>query len=605
MTDSLVKKHFRCPPLATGSLSGVRLSKMLPITLIASASAWGFAFARPIPAAERVTLSYGFVDATVSVKALRDYAERGEVDEDLAPYLKFLSEDERSQLRTTLQTRENIDPVEVSQFLYSSIGYNILRSLGDIVRTPSRLNGAKGLRGALVLAAAEPQGLSVLGVLEKFPTDTVRINSKRAFQAVNEFNDLFTSTRTALAAIKQQAASDNTSKTGEPLPELAQSGPYGVAKQSLTVIDSARGRTLPVDLYLPQPGSGAASQSATLPPAPLVVASPGLAGDRKGFAVIANHLASHGFAVAALDHPGSDSANFEALLAGRTNEIADPRGFAERPRDISYLLDELTRLNAPNGPLANRLDMKKIGVIGHSYGGTTALSVAGAQLNLDALKASCASSQLILNAADPSLLLQCTALEAPEQFSENLRDERIQSVMAMNPLTSGVFGQAGFSKLAVPSLIVSGSADPIAPALLEQIRPFIGLSEAQPATGKVDGSKHYLALIQGGSHLYEKPELNNADVSFADSLVSPDVDLTNSYLKALSLGFMLSTIGGNSNYREAFTSSDIVQLGRQPLPLYVISALTEKMLMPAGEATPPSEPPADSPTDLLPAESSP
>ncbi len=572
------KAYSRRLPRAVGFLSGLCLAGLVPL---ASASA-----------AERVTLTYGFAEISTSVESLRDYAESGKVNDDLAPYLRFLSAEQRSQFRTGLQVQQNISPVEVSQFLYSSIGDNILRSLGSIVRTQSRRNGAKGLRGALVLAAAEPGGLSALGVLEKFPTNTVRIDSQQVFQALGGFTGLIESTRTALAAIAQQAQPVGSIASAPPLPDLAQAGPYGVEMQPLTVVDSGRNRTLPVDLYLPVTASGSGS---LVGQAPLVIASHGLAGDRKGFAVIAQHLASHGFAVAALDHPGSDRAQLEALLSGSGREIADPTEFSERPRDVSYLLDELTRLNAANGPLSNRLDMEKIGIIGHSFGGYTALALAGAKLNFDTLQANCNSPELIFNAADPSMLLQCTALRAPEQFSENLRDERIQSVVAMNPVTSSVFGQEGFSQIAIPSLLIAGSADPVAPALLEQIRPFIWLSEAKPTTGEADGSEHYLALIQGGSHLYEAPELENADVSFANSLASPDISLTDRYLKALSLGFMQMTIANNADYQDAFTNSSIVKLGQPPLPLYVINSLTEEMLMPDPEmtSTPLSEMPPD------------
>ena len=577
MTYRPSKAYSRWLPRAVGFLSGLCLAGLVPL---ASASA-----------AERVTLTYGFAEISTSVASLRDYAETGKVNDDLAPYLRFLSAERRSQFRTVLQVRQDISPVEVSQFLYSSIGDNILRSLGSIVRTQSRRNGAKGLRGALVLAAAEPGGLSALGVLEKFPTHTVRIDSQQVFQALGGFTGLIGSTRTALAAIEQQALPVSSIASVSPLPDLAQAGPYGVAVRELTVVDSRRNRTLPVDLYLPVNASGASPVG----PAPLVIASHGLAGDRKGFAIIGQHLASHGFAVAALDHPGSDRAQFEALLSGSGKEIADPTEFSERPRDVSYLLDELTRLNATNGPLFNRLNMKEIGIIGHSFGGYTALALAGAKLDFATLQADCNSPELIFNAANPSMLLQCTALKAPKQFSENLRDERIKSVMAMNPVASSVFGQKGFSQIAIPSLLVAGSADPIAPALLEQIRPFIWLSEAKPITGNADNSEHYLALIEGGSHLYEAPELENADVSLASSLVSPDISLSDRYLKALSLGFMQMTIANNANYQNAFTSGSIVKLGQPPLPLYVINSLTEKMLRPDPEMTltPSSEMPPD------------
>ena len=566
--------RFRLFGSLFGSVCGsVCLAGVLPL-----------AFAAPAPAAERVTLTYGLAEISTSVAALKDYAESGEVNEELAPYLRFLNEAQRSQFRAALQVRQDVSPVEISQFLYSSIGDNILRSLGDIVRTQSRRNGAKGLRGALVLAAAEPGGLSIIGVLEQFPTDNVRIDSQRVFQAINGFSGLIGETRQAIAAIEQQASTIELGETSANLPDLAAAGPYPTNVQTFTVVDELRNRTLELDLYLPQSSPQSSPEAPALSPAPLVIASHGLAGDREGFDVIGEHLASHGFAVAALDHPESDRAQFTALLAGRANEIAEPTEFTERPRDISYLIDELTRLNMPGQPFANRLDTDRIGVIGHSFGGYTALAVAGAQLNFDTLAANCDSTAFIFNAANTSMLLQCTALAAPEQFSADLRDERVQAVMAMNPIASSLFGPEGFAQIEVPSLSVAGSADPIAPALLEQIRPFVWLNEAKPTASDLAGSEHYLALIEGGSHLYELPELENADISFANSFASPDIPLTNSYLRALSLGFMQTTIAQNDAYRDALTGSSIVRVGQQALPLYVINTLTEAMLQPLPEA---------------------
>ncbi len=546
-------------------LGGLCVTALIPVVLIS-----------PAAAAERVTLTYGFAEISTSVESLRNYAESGEIDEALAPYLDFLNDAQRSQFRSTLQAKPDIGPVSSSQLLYSAIGNNILIALGDIVRTPSRRNGAQGLRSAIVLAAAEPGGLSLLSVLEKFPSNTVRIDTPRLFQAINGFTRLNNDTGLALAAIEQQAIPVDFSQP--PVQNLIESGPYGVTLDSLTMVDEGRagatfpdqGRTLTVDLYLPE---SAASQ--VLAPVPLVVISHGLTDTRKSFVFMAEHLASHGFAVAALDHPGSDFVHFEDLLKGFVDEIASPTEFSDRPRDISFLLDEFTRLNADsNHPFFNRLDLEKIGIIGHSFGGYTALALAGAQLDWDTLTANCDSTELTLNAANTSMLLQCTALGDSEQFSANLQDERIQSVMAMNPVTSSLFGPTGFSHIAIPSLLVAGSADPLAPALLEQIRPFTWLN----------GPQHYLAVIQGGSHLYAIPGLasGNAsgDSSFIKRLVSPDTTLTDDYLKALSLGFMQTTMGENGDYQQIFPERAIVRLGQNALPLYVINTLTEEMLMP-------------------------
>ncbi|EDX83902.1 conserved hypothetical protein [Synechococcus sp. PCC 7335] len=532
-------------------------------------------------AAEEVILNYGFIEISTSVEALRLYAQTGQANEELSPYINFLSEDQRSQFRQALQARRDISPVNIAQFLNSGIGENILRSVGNIIQTKRRLNGAKGLRGALVLAAAEPEGLSVLSVLDYFPTRAVRIDSGQAFRGLGSFTGLIQDTQNAISAIASRSVPPSAiSAPVPPLEVLSTPGPYQVTQQVLTFVDQTRERTIPTDLYLP----------VDAPPAPVIIFSHGLAGDRKGFLNVSRHLASHGYAVAALDHPGSNRAQLDAVLSGNEREIATPGEFRDRPLDVSFLLDELTQLNSGDRGFVGQLNLDQIGIVGHSFGGYTALALAGARLNHDTLAANCASDDFIFNAANPSMLLQCTALLDPAQFSAELKDGRIKAVIALNPVTSSLFGRSGFAQIDIPSLIVSGSNDPVAPALLEQIRPFTWLSQSP------DAPAHFLALIRGGSHLYELPEVEGADPTLTSGLLNSDLPLVDSYLEALALSFFQAELKQDPTYRAALDDATVVQIGRQPIPLYLVSNLRANQLRPAPEA-----PPAESvPTSVLP-----
>jgi predicted dienelactone hydrolase len=73
-----------------------------------------------------------------------------------------------------------------------------------------------------------------------------------------------------------------------------------------------------------------------------------LGSNRKTFEYLAQQLASYGFAVAVPEHPGSNSEQLRSLLAGRSDEVTQPREFIDRPLDVKYLLDELERLDAAN-----------------------------------------------------------------------------------------------------------------------------------------------------------------------------------------------------------------------------------------------------------------
>ena len=140
----------------------------------------------------------------------------------------------------------------------------------------------------------------------------------------------------------------------------------------LTVHNATRNRDIPIRAYLP----------AITNAAPVVLFSPGLGGSRVGSAFLGEHWAERGYVAICLQHPGSDDALWkgkpmrERMEAMR--QAATPDNFLLRVQDVPAVLDQLERWNAdkPN-PLAGRLDLKHIGMSGHSFGAVTTQAVAG------------------------------------------------------------------------------------------------------------------------------------------------------------------------------------------------------------------------------------
>ncbi|NJL10159.1 MAG: alpha/beta hydrolase [Calothrix sp. SM1_7_51] len=96
-----------------------------------------------IPAfgAERISVSSPLGEFTVSVSSLEEYAKTGKIDEELGFYAQFVKPEEMGKFREALQSRIDLTPVMISQFLYSSIGATSLQFFGDLIQTESRLNG--------------------------------------------------------------------------------------------------------------------------------------------------------------------------------------------------------------------------------------------------------------------------------------------------------------------------------------------------------------------------------------------------------------------------------------------------------------------------------
>ena len=172
-------------------------------------------------------------------------------------------------------------------------------------------------------------------------------------------------------------------------------GPYGVGLTTFTAADPARpGRALTMDVWYPSdagtssgspasldllvadialPGVRRDADVATGERFPLVVFSHGSGGVRFQSWFFLRALASHGYIVVAPDHAGNTSLD---LLTGTTDPF--PVVASNRPRDVSFAIDQmLVRSNDPTDLLAGAVDGSRIAVAGHSFGGFTALAVAG------------------------------------------------------------------------------------------------------------------------------------------------------------------------------------------------------------------------------------
>ncbi len=121
-------------------------------------------------------------------------------------------------------------------------------------------------------------------------------------------------------------------------------------------------------------------------PFPLVLLSHGFAGVRFQDMTLCEYLASHGYIVVAPDH--TKNAFVSAFPEGPVifNPLATPWSYAHRMKDISFLIDVFTDLNAadPEGFWTGRVDLTRVGAIGHSFGGTTVLQDAKRDMRIGA-----------------------------------------------------------------------------------------------------------------------------------------------------------------------------------------------------------------------------
>ncbi len=489
------------------ALQGIKLNP-----LAASAIALGITLAL-VPnanAAEKLTLKFGPFQQTVSVKDLDRYAQTGKLSSDLQPFKPFLNDN----IRQSLTARINLEPAVAQKFaadmLQSPSGKKLLETIQPALPglTPDLIQAGVGL------AIQQFKGLDAIGVLKAIPQDTITVDVSQAIGIAAKVNWSYWRTQ-AMSTVLQDSlkvASPDINLDFDP----SQPGKFPVQVTEMTRHDPKRQRDIRFDIY---------HSSADVTDTPLVMLAPGYEADRKFLAYIGQHLASHGFTVVALQHPSAATTQGKITI----DKLIPATEFIDRPKDISFLLNELAQLN-PDPTWNNRFNTNRVSLIGHSLGGYTALALAGGELHLNELRKFCDSGNLLERV--PADWLQCNATRLPNQRTVRLRDDRIIQVMALNPAIGQIFGRQGLSQVKTPSLIFSSSEDALAPALSQQFQPFTQLPN----------NPKYLFTAIGPTHLSVSDPQNFTGAIAATTLVpekrGPEMEPLRNTLRSITLAYV-------------------------------------------------------------------
>jgi dienelactone hydrolase len=265
--------------------------------------------------------------------------------------------------------------------------------------------------------------------------------------------------------------------------------------QEFDWLDSARGRLVPVRLYLPHDGPAAQ-------PHALVVFSHGIGGSRRGYSYLGRHWAAQGYASLHLQHVGSDRALWLGNplgLPGRLQAAAQDGEATARVRDLSFALDQLL-----SGPLAGRIDPGRIVAAGHSYGANTTLLAAGALVERD--------GRLL-----------------------SLREPRIRAAIVIS--APPFYGEASPEKvlggIGVPSLHITATEDVIrVPGYYSPAADRVAVFNATGGPAKA------LAVFEGGSH-----SIFTDRAGTGGALLNPQVKAAT---QALSTAFLAAVFSGDS-----------------------------------------------------------
>lgn len=282
------------------------------------------------------------------------------------------------------------------------------------------------------------------------------------------------------------------------------------------------GRTLDIAVWYPSHGDAASSlvgdskvfvgQSVQpdAPPAPgrhrLVVLSHGFGGNLLNQAWLAADLARRGYVVAAVNHPGTTSRNMDKTVGAK---------LWERPRDITHVIDLLTRDPAWSGAVSN----DGVAVIGHSLGGWTVMEVAGGRFDANRFEADCRENRKLAACEVYRQIGAGADAQAKAALGQDLSDPRIKAVVSLDLGLARGFDPESLSRVSVPVLVIAADGgDARIPAELESRHLADLLPPATTAYAEIPGAAHFsfLSLCKPGA-----VEVLEADVP-GDGIVCRD-----------------------------------------------------------------------------------
>lgn len=237
--------------------------------------------------------------------------------------------------------------------------------------------------------------------------------------------------------------------------------------------DAKRNREVPVRIYLPQ-GSGKC---------PVIIFSHGLWGSNQHYEYLGRQWASHGYIAVHVQHHGSDTDALKERMgkqdAGETNDGQRRRlgerlrekmqptnnpdvikaGMSDRPADITFAIDQVLQLDKTAGSkLSGRVDADKIAVAGHSFGGYTAMAIAG-----------------------------------ESGGGKSFADPRVKAIIAMSPPANNV-KMANTDNIRIPVMIMTGTLDN---------SPMLGGTPEKRTElfNDITHAERYLCMFDGGDHM--------------------------------------------------------------------------------------------------------
>ncbi|MBF2056009.1 MAG: alpha/beta hydrolase [Cyanobacterium sp. T60_A2020_053] len=139
--------------------------------------------------AEDVVIRCGSFRMGISHKDIVTFAETGKKSGNLEIYFNATKQDPKIMQRV-LKQNIPVDGVMLSKVLNHSWSSFLLNPLAEVITTPSDSASMQSLRGALVLSALNDNQLSILEIIENYPTAEVHLQGDKILETYQTLENI-------------------------------------------------------------------------------------------------------------------------------------------------------------------------------------------------------------------------------------------------------------------------------------------------------------------------------------------------------------------------------------------------------------------------------
>ena len=207
---------------------------------------------------------------------------------------------------------------------------------------------------------------------------------------------------------------------------------------------------------------------------PVIIMSHGLGGSREMGTYLGKYWSEKGFVVIAMQHEGSDGEIFKGLpkkeYVKAMKRAMSAESWLKRMHDVPATIDKIAQWNTERDHLLfGKVNMKQLGMCGHSFGAITTLSASG----------------------------QWNAL-----VGQKFTDRRIKAAFAMSPSTPRKRGKPdmdatkkAFARVTIPWLLMTGTKDTVF------LTPQVTVESRKQVYAHLPAGDKYQLVLDGANHM--------------------------------------------------------------------------------------------------------